>query len=80
MYCLLPNIEIKCQQEQTSSEQYGSYTWPVTYARKSVEIACVFKAGHYATRFCTTAGSWIAVDYSKCKISESAGVNFLKCS
>lgn len=56
-----------CNKEFTSSELYGDYHWPKTRSRTTVRQECRFRAGYYATRSCSSRGSWIAVDFSGCK-------------
>ena len=54
--------------EVTTSEQYGSYNWPLTMAGNTSQLTCAFKEGHSASRTCSEDGTWIAVNYVDCRI------------
>ena len=54
--------------EMTTSEQFGSYNWPLTVAGNTSQLTCVLKEGHSASRTCSEDGTWIAVNYVDCRI------------
>ena len=61
---------VVCESENTTTEQFGSYSWPATPVGDTVTFPCVFRPGYNASRSCTQGGSWIAVDVTDCRISE----------
>ena len=61
---------VVCNSENTITEQFGSYSWPATPVGDTVTLPCVFRPDYNASRSCTQGGSWVAVDITKCRISE----------
>ena len=58
-----------CDSENTTTEQFGSYSWPETAVEDTAQLPCVSRPGYNASRTCTQGGSWVAVDVSNCRIS-----------
>ena len=61
---------VVCESENTTTELFGTYSWPATPVGDTVTLRCVFRPGYNASRSCTQGGSWIAVDVTDCRISE----------
>ena len=59
---------VVCESEKTTTEQFGTYSWPATPVGDTVILPCVFRPGYNASRSCTQGGSWIAVDVTDCRI------------
>ena len=74
---LFPSTVV-CHSENTITEQFGSYSWPATPVGDTVTLPCVFRPGYNASRSCTQGGSWVAVDVTKCRISESTSYFCMK--
>ena len=71
MFCLAV-----CDEENTTSDQFGSYMWPLTIAGDTRLEQCTFRAGYNASRTCSQEGSWIAVNFADCRMSKCLSLVF----
>ena len=69
LYYSTHSVILVCDPENTTTEQFGSYSWPETAVDDTVQLPCVFRPGYNASRTCTQGGSWVAVDVTNCRIS-----------
>ena len=67
---LFASLIAVCDEENTTSDQFGLYMWPLTIAGDTHFEQCVFKAGFNASRTCSQEGSWIAVNFVDCRMSK----------
>ena len=68
-FCMFHFIAV-CNEENTISDQFGSYFWPMTIAGDTHLERCVFRAGYNASRTCSQEASWIAVNFVDCRMSK----------
>ena len=67
---LFSHLVVICNSQSTTTEQFGTYSWPATPVGDTVTLPCVFRPGYNASRSCTQGGSWVAVGVTDCRISE----------
>ena len=70
LFCYMFCFVAVCDEENTTSDQFGSYLWPMTITGDTHQEQCVFRAGYNASRICSQEGSWIAVNFVDCRMSK----------